>query len=97
METATEKQQRLLKELEQVNLQIQNCRHEFGKPFKKSFVEKEARYAGIDYENSHGSDPEYKFTSSDKTVYKWARTCTICGLTEITEKTKVTETEPDFN
>ena len=97
METNQDRINRLNAELEREKNIQKNCQHEWCKPFKKEFTEWE-KYATGEYE-AHGSDFYPKTSFRDKIVYKWVRKCSICGLEQITEKTKVvkTETAPDFD
>ena len=73
-----------------------NCRHNWGKPFQKSF--KNMVEVGTGQYEEHGVDRWEKTTFVDKPVVRWVRKCALCGLEQVTEKTKVVQviTEPDF-
>lgn len=85
------KAQERVNELER---QIQSCRHEFGEPYPNPETYRKGNIVGY---RPRGSDPEPIMSYYDATRARWTRKCKKCGKEDHTYNTKPATYAPDFD
>jgi len=94
-ETLAEMVKRLERELDAARRKMATCTHEFSEPVPATRDVPEYTYSHLE---GHGSDPEPIYDVTMKKEYGWERSCTLCGYTQYTAKTRpiIKGHEPDF-
>jgi hypothetical protein len=95
-ETLADTVKRLEHELDLARRKMATCKHDFSKPVRAT---RDVPDYSFSHYEGHGSDPEPVYDVSMKKEYGWERSCTLCGYTEYTRRSKpmVVGSEPDFN
>jgi len=93
----TEEKAKLLKELQEIETKISNCRHIFHDPI----FDPETIMVGYgSVQDGAGSDPHWSFAGYEpKQRDRWSRECKVCGHKEYTYEQKpiVVGMKPNFN